>query len=188
EIATSIEGLIGLWEVVGVIIAAIVLLIAFRAVRPAALPIFSSLIAVGVSIPGALALSDVVEMTSVTPVLGLMLGLAVGIDYTLFIVNRHRRQMRRGMGTLDSIGLATGTAGTAVVFAGLTTTIALLALNLTGIPFLGVMGNVAAVSVTVAVLVAVTFTPAVLGPMGEKVLSRAERTDRGNGGAGAEPV
>src|SRR5699024_8289427 len=60
--------------------------------------------------------------------------------------------------------------------------------NLTGIPFLGVMGNVAAVSVTVAVLVAVTFTPAVLGPMGEKVLSRAERTDRGNGGAGAEPV
>ena len=76
-------------------------------------------------------------MSSVTPVLGVMLGLAVGIDYSLFIINRHRRQLFVGMELRDSIALANGTSGTAVVFAGSTVIIALLALNITGIPFLG---------------------------------------------------
>ena len=99
-------------------------------------------------------------MASVTPVLGVMLGLAVGIDYSLFIINRHRRQLRHGVELRESIGLANGTSGNAVVFAGSTVLVALLALNVTGIPFLGVMGTVGAVCVLVAVLIAVTFTPA----------------------------
>ncbi|WP_418607175.1 MMPL family transporter [Georgenia sp. SUBG003] len=119
-------------------------------------------------------------MLSVTPVLGLMLGLAVGIDYSLFILNRHRRQLREGLELHESIGLATGTSGNAVVFAGLTVVIALLALNVTGIGFLGLMGTVAAACVAIAVLVAVTFMPALLGLAGRRVLPRPlrERTVR----------
>ena len=103
-------------------------------------------------------------MLSVTPVLGLMLGLAVGIDYSLFILNRHRRQLRAGVDLHESIGLANGTSGNAVVFAGATVMVALLALNVTGIPFLGMMGITAAVCIATAVVVAVTFTPALLAP------------------------
>lgn len=188
EIATSIEGLIGPGEVIGVTAAAIVLLLVFRAVRPAVLPIASSLVGVGIGVAGAMAFSDVVEMTTVTPVLGLMLGLAVGIDYSLFILYRHRRQVRQGMDVRESIGLANGTAGTAVLFAGVTTMIALLALAITGIEFLSVMGVVAAVCVAIAVPVATTLTPAVLGLIGQKVLSRRARAERDNGSATAEPA
>ena len=101
-----------------------------------------------------------------------MLGLAVGIDYALFIVNRHRRQLARGMELHESIGLANGTAGNAVVFAGATVLVALLGLNITGIPFLGIMGNVGALCVGVAVLIAVTLTPALLGLARNRVLTR----------------
>lgn len=175
EIADSVEGLVGPAEVIGVIVAAIVLLIMFRAIRPAALPILSSLVGVAIGVTGSLALSDVVEMTSVTPILGLMLGLAVGIDYTLFVINRHRRQVRAGMALDESIGLANGTAGSAVLFAGLTVMIALLALNVTGIGFLGLMGTVGAFCVLVAVMVALTFTPALSRLLGRNVLSRRDR-------------
>lgn len=183
EIAASVSGLIGVGEVIGVIAAAIALLVVFRALRPAALPILSSLVGVGIAVAGSMAFSDVVEMTTVTPVLGLMLGLAVGIDYCLFIVYRHRRQVREGMDVAASIGLANGTAGTAVLFAGITTTIALLALAVTGIGFLTVMGVIGAVAVALAVPVATTFTPAFLGVMGEKVLGRKARAERSGGTA-----
>ena len=86
-------------------------------------------------------------MASVTPVLGVMLGLAVGIDYSLFILYRHRRQLLPGVDVHESIGLANGTSGNAVVFAGPTVIVALLALNVTGIPFLGLMGTAGAVCV-----------------------------------------
>ncbi len=122
-----------------------------------------------------MSLSGVVEMSSVTPVLGLMLGLAVGIDYSLFIVNRHRRQLKQGDELHESIALANGTSGNAVVFAGATVLIALLALNVTGIPFLGLMGTVGALCVAIAVLIAVTLTPALLGMIGPRILSRRER-------------
>ena len=165
-IAASIEGLIGVGEIVGVIVAALVLIIVFRALLPAVLPLITSLIGVGVGVAGSLAFSGVVDMSSVTPVLGVMLGLAVGIDYALFIINRHRRQVLSGMELHESIGLANGTSGNAVVFAGSTVLIALLALNVTGIPFLGVMGTVGAVCVLIAVLIAVSLTPALLGLIG----------------------
>jgi len=123
----------------------------------------------------SLSLSGVITMASVTPVLGIMLGLAVGIDYALFIVNRHRRQMLEGADVHESIGLANGTAGTAVVFAGSTVVVALLALFVTGIPFLGLMGAVGAFCVLIAVLIAVTLTPALLGLAGTRMLGRRGR-------------
>ncbi|MFB9311028.1 RND superfamily putative drug exporter [Agromyces hippuratus] len=180
EIAASIDGLIGIGEIVGVLIAALVLIIVFRALLPATLPIISSFIGVGIGVAGSLAFSGVVDMSSVTPVLGVMLGLAVGIDYALFIINRHRRQVLAGMELRESIQLANGTAGNAVVFAGSTVLVALLALNITGIPFLGIMGTVGAVCVLVAVLIAVTLTPALLGLIGVRVLSKRARAEIGH--------
>ena len=111
---------------VGLVIAAIVLIAMLGTLVGAGLPILSALVGVGIGVLAALSLSGVVEMVSVTPVLGVMLGLAVGIDYSLFIVNRHRRQLKEGYGLRESISLATGTSGNAVVFAGMTVFIALL--------------------------------------------------------------
>jgi RND superfamily putative drug exporter len=175
EITATTAGLLGVGEVVGVVLALLVLLIMFRALLPALLPIVSSLIGVGVGVVGSLAFSGVIDMSSATPMLGVMLGLAVGIDYALFIIDRHRRQLRTGVDVHESIALANGTSGNAVVFAGSTVLVALLALNVTGIPFLGVMGTVAAVCVLVAVLIAVTLTPALLSLIGFRVLSRRAR-------------
>ncbi|MGV8859299.1 MMPL family transporter [Rhodoglobus sp.] len=179
-IANSTDGLLGVGEIIGVILAGLVLLILFRAFLPAVLPIVSSVIGVGIGVAGALAFSDVVQMTSVTPILGVMLGLAVGIDYTLFIVQRHRRQLAAGMDLHESIGLANGTSGNAVLFAGSTVLVALLALNVSGIPFLGVMGTVGAVCVLISVLIAVSLTPALLSLLGKRVLSRRSRAKIGH--------
>lgn len=178
-IADELGGLGGK-ELLGVLIAAVVLIVMMRALLPAVTPLISSVIGVGVGVAACMAFSGKVSMSSVTPMLGLMLGLAVGIDYSLFILNRHRKQLLAGAQVHESIGLATGTAGNAVVFAGSTVVIALLALNVTRIPFLGVMGDVAAVCVAVAVLVAVTFTPALLGLFGMHVLGRRDRARIGN--------
>ncbi|WP_394553830.1 MMPL family transporter [Agromyces sp. MMS24-JH15] len=180
EIATSTEGLIGVGEIVGVLVAALVLIVMLRALLPALLPLVSALVGVGVGVAGSLAFSGVVDMSSVTPVLGVMLGLAVGIDYTLFIINRHRRQLLVGVELHESIGLANGTSGNAVVFAGSTVLVALLALNVTGIPFLGVMGTVGAACVLVAVLIAVTLTPAMLGLLKLRVLGKRARAQIGH--------
>ena len=152
-----------------------------RAAWPAVQPLITSIVGVGVGVAGALAFSGVVDMQSITPVLGVMLGLAVGIDYSLFILNRHRTQLRRGMELHESIGLANGTSGNAVVFAGSTVMVALLALNVTRIPFLGVMGTVAAFCVAVAVLSAVTLTPAVLALIGPRVLGKKARATAAHG-------
>jgi RND superfamily putative drug exporter len=188
EIAASVSGLIGPGEVVGLLIAAIVLIIMLGSLLPAALPLLSSIVGVGVGVAGSLAFAGVVDMSSVTPVLGVMLGLAVGIDYSLFIINRHRRQLMLGMKVHESIGLANGTSGSAVLFAGSTVLIALLALNVTGIPFLGVMGTVGAVCVLIAVLIAVTLTPALLGLIGERVLSRRARARMGHPDHAEKPI
>ena len=135
DLSQTIPSIVGPAEVVGLIVAAIVLLIMLGTFVAAGLPILTALIGVGIGATATLAFSGVVEMLSVTPVLGIMLGLAVGIDYALFIINRHRRQLKDGMPLHESIGLANGTSGNAVVFAGLTVIIALAALNVTGIPF-----------------------------------------------------
>ncbi|WEO77176.1 MMPL family transporter [Cryobacterium sp. SO2] len=175
DIAASIPEILGPGEVGGVIVAAIVLFIMLGTLIGAGLPLLNALVGVGVGVLASLALSGTVEMLSVTPVLGVMLGLAVGIDYSLFILNRHRTQLRNGVALQESIGLANGTSGNAVVFAGATVLIALLALNLTGVPFLGLMGTVGAVCVFVAILIATTMTPALLGLVGTKILTKKAR-------------
>jgi len=175
DIAASIPEILGPGEIGGVIFAAVVLFIMLGTLIGASLPLINAIIGVGVGVLASLALSGTITMLSVTPVLGVMLGLAVGIDYSLFILNRHRTQLKNGVPLAESIGLANGTSGNAVVFAGSTVLIALLALNLTGIPFLGLMGTVGAICVFVAILIAITLTPAVLSLVGGKILTKKAR-------------
>ncbi|WP_285117398.1 MMPL family transporter [Leifsonia sp. fls2-241-R2A-40a] len=175
DIAQGVPQIVGVGEAVGVVFAAIVLLVVLGSVIAAALPLVTALFGVAVAALGSLAFSGIVDMASVTPVLAIMLGLAVGIDYSLFIVKRHQRQLLEGAEVRESIGLANGTSGNAVVFAGTTVVVALLALNVTGVPFLGLMGTVGAVAVVLAVLIAVTLTPAILGLFGTRVLGRRAR-------------
>jgi RND superfamily putative drug exporter len=188
DIAQGVPEIFGVGEVVGLVFAAIVLIVMLGSLIAASLPIVTAIVGVGVGVTASLAFSGVVDMASVTPVLGVMLGLAVGIDYSLFIVNRHRKQLIEGVPVRESIGLATGTSGTAVVFAGSTVIVALLALNVTGVPFLGLMGTVGAVCVAVAVLVAITFAPALLSLIGERLLRRKTRGIIGHKHAGEKPV
>ncbi|WP_344472109.1 MMPL family transporter, partial [Glycomyces algeriensis] len=175
DMLESVPSVFGAGEVVGLVVAAVALIVMLGTLIGAALPLLTALVGVGVGAMTTMSLSGVIDMASVTPVLGLMLGLAVGIDYALFIVNRHRRQLKEGYDLDESIALATGTSGNAVVFAGATVLIALAALNVTGIPFLGLMGSVGALCVAVAVLVAVTFIPALLSLAGMRILRRSER-------------
>ncbi|WP_426516119.1 MMPL family transporter [Diaminobutyricibacter sp. McL0618] len=179
DIAQGVPQIVGVGEALGVVFAAIVLLVVLGSVIAAALPLVTALFGVAVAALGSLAFSGVVDMASVTPVLAIMLGLAVGIDYSLFIINRHRKQLLEGAEPQESIGLANGTSGNAVVFAGTTVVVALLALNVTGVPFLGLMGTVGAIAVILAVLIAVTLTPALLGLLGLRVLSRRARATVG---------
>ena len=192
DIAASIPELLGPGEIGGVIFAAVVLLVMLGTLIGASLPLINAIIGVAVGSLASLALSGTVTMLSVTPVLGVMLGLAVGIDYSLFILNRHRTQLKNGVPLHESIGLANGTSGNAVVFAGSTVLIALLALNLTGIPFLGLMGTVAAVCVLAAILIAITLTPAVLRLAGTKILTKKARsrigTDENKAGVSSRPM
>jgi RND superfamily putative drug exporter len=166
---------IGSTEGIGVIVALVVLLITFGSVVAAGMTMLTALIGVAVGLSGILWVSGFVQMSSTAPILALMLGLAVGIDYALFIVSRHRSQAKAGMQIQESIARATGTAGSAVVFAGLTVLIALAGLSVVGIPFLTVMGLAAAATVAIAVLIAITLVPALLGFSGEKVLKRSDR-------------
>ncbi|WP_129656514.1 MMPL family transporter [Rothia halotolerans] len=182
-ITQDINSLAGPAEIIGVVVALVVLLVMLGTLIAAGLPILTALIGVGIGSLITLALSAVFEVQQITPILGLMLGLAVGIDYSLFIINRHRTNLRHGMEIRESIGLANGTSGNAVVFAGSTVMIALLALNVVGIPFLGLMGTTAAMCVLIAVLISVTLTPALLGLVGQRVLSKGQRAAyRGDAG------
>nr|WP_306271316.1 MMPL family transporter [Ornithinimicrobium sp. HY1793] len=171
-IVQDISSVVGATEAIGIAVAAVVLLVMLGGLLAAGLPLLMAMVGVGVGVGGAMALTQFVDMNSATPALALMLGLAVGIDYSLFLINRHRTQLLQGMELKASIALATGTSGNAVVFAGLTVFIALAALVVTGIPFLGVMGLVAAGTVLVAVLLAITLTPALLSLMGTRILGR----------------
>ncbi|WP_125100560.1 MMPL family transporter [Leucobacter chromiireducens] len=162
-------------EALGVAIAFIVLLFTLGSLVAAGMPLLIAILGVGVTIAGLFVTTAFAEMTSTTPMLALMLGLAVGIDYTLFIVSRHQEQLRSGLGVEESIARATATSGSAVVFAGLTVIIALLGLAVAGIPFLTALGVAAAAGVAVAVLIGVTLTPAVLAMAGIKILPKKQR-------------
>ncbi|ROR46565.1 MMPL family transporter [Kitasatospora cineracea] len=163
-------------EIVGVVVAFAVLAVALGSLIAAGLPLLTALIGVGIGVLGAQLAANVVEMTSTATALALMIGLAVGIDYALFIIARHREQLADPEADVEeSAARATATAGSAVVFAGATVVIALAALAVTGIPFLTVMGLAAAATVLLSVLIAVTLVPAVLGLLGERLRPKAPK-------------
>ncbi|MGW6424000.1 MMPL family transporter [Nocardia sp. NPDC055053] len=166
----SESSFVGPTEVVGVAIAMGVLLVTFGSLLAAGLPILIGLVGVGVGTGGVVAVSTLFDASSATLALSLMLGLAVGIDYTLFIVSRHRQQLADGMAVRESAARAIGTAGSAVVFAGATVLIALCGLAIAGIPFLTSMGLAAAACVSIVVALAITLLPAVLGFAGARLI------------------
>jgi RND superfamily putative drug exporter len=176
-------------EAVGVVVALVVLVITFGSFVAAGMPLLNAVLGVAVTTAGIYAATRFTTIVSTTPLLALMLGLAVGIDYTLFIVSRHTGQLRAGMDPPESAARALATAGSAVVFAGLTVMIALLGLGLAQIPFLTVMGVAGAVGVGMAVLVALTLTPALLGLAGEHLRPGRQKTaarDQARPAAGAD--
>ncbi|MCD9154043.1 MMPL family transporter [Aeromicrobium duanguangcaii] len=182
----EIPEVVGLGEVVGIVVAAVVLFLVLGSVVAAGLPLVTALLGVGVGVGGAYALGHFYELGSMSVVLGLMLGLAVGIDYALFIVNRQRRLiMRERLSAHEATGRAVGTAGSAVFFAGTTVVIALAALTVIGISLLTIMAIIAAATVAVAVAVALTALPALLGLVGERIVSdkaRAKFAERESAG------
>ena len=165
-------------EIVAVGIAAVVLFITFGSFVAAGMPLVTAGVGVGSSLLGIEIATRFFDVQSVTLVLALMLGLAVGIDYCLFIVSRYRHELLVGRTGEDAAGRAVATAGSAVLFAGLTVIIALSALAVVGIPFMTAMGLGAAGAVLAGVLVALTLLPAVLGFVGERVLGRRGRAVR----------
>jgi RND superfamily putative drug exporter len=174
-------------ELIGLGIAFIILMITFGAFAAAGMPILGAIIGVVTTLMGITAVASVLTIASASTTVALMLGLSCGIDYGLFILSRHRSNLLHGMTPEESVPLAMGTAGSSVVFAALTVIIALCGLTVVGIPFLTVMGLAAAASVAVALLIALTLVPAMLGFAGTKVATftrlpllgaRAERVAR----------
>jgi putative drug exporter of the RND superfamily len=155
-------------EAIGIIVAFVVLMVTFGALSSAILPLATAIMGVAIGLLTLTAATGIFTLSSTAPTLATMLGLAVGIDYALFIVSRHRQQVAAGTEVNESIGHAVATAGSAVVFAGLTVVIALVGLLITGIPFLSAMGLGAAFTVVVAVLIALTLLPALLGFVGAR--------------------
>ena len=165
-------------ELIGVGVALIVLIITFGSFLAAGMPLLTALLGVGISIALIFVATAFAKVTSTTPMLALMLGLAVGIDYALFIISRHQDELRKGDTPEEAAARATGTAGSAVIFAGLTVMIALLGLGIAGIPFLTTMGVAAAVGVGIAVIISITLIPALLGFAGERLRPKQKKTKK----------
>ncbi|MGW4028640.1 MMPL family transporter [Streptomyces sp. NPDC004838] len=182
--ALETEAAEGLGEVLGVFVAAVVLVITFGSLATAGLPLITAVLGVTVSLATITALSSAFGFSSTVGELAMMLGLAVGIDYSLFVVCRYREERAKGHPAHEAAALAVGTAGSAVVFAGLTVVIALLGLSVIGVPMLTKMGLGSAGTVFVGVLIALTAVPALLGFWPDAVLSRRTRKGRGPTGGG----
>jgi RND superfamily putative drug exporter len=178
SLSSGAPEILGPSELVGALLAFLVLFLTYGSLVAAGANMLGALLGVGVGILGVLGFSAITPIGSLTPVLAVMLGLAVGIDYCLFVLARYRSELRAGRGTSDAIARAVGTAGSAVVFAGATVIIALVGLSVVGIPFLGEMGLAAAFAVAVAVVMALTLLPAMLSLMGRRALPKRERGRR----------
>ncbi|MEU1799524.1 MMPL family transporter [Streptomyces sp. NPDC019937] len=176
-VATEEEGTPA--EAIGFALAAVILLITLGSLIAAGLPLLTALIGVGISLAAITALGSVFDLNSSTS-LASMLGIAVGIDYALFIVSRYRSERAAGHDAREAAGRANATAGSAVVFAGLTVMIALVGLAVVNLPVLTAMGVTAAGAVAVVVLVAITLVPAMLAFGPERVRGRSR--DRAEGG------
>ncbi len=161
--------ILGVGEVSGVVLALAVLVMTLGTLISAGMPIVVAIIAIGVSMAGLFSLSQLINITSTTPVLAVMLGLAVGIDYSLFIINKYRSYLLEGYSNPVAAAKAVATAGNAVIFAAATVVIALSALTIVRIPFMSTMGLAGAGTVAIAALVAVSLIPALLGMAGDKI-------------------
>ena len=174
-------------EAIGLGIALVVLMVVLGSLIAAGLPLITAVLGVGVTVAILMLVARIATINSTTPMLAVMLGLAVGIDYALFILSRHRDQLRSGMDAEESTARAVGTAGSAVVFAGLTVFIALLGLGVSGIPFLTVMGVFAALAIVFAVAIVLTLLPALMSLLGRWLRPRRAQKPRpsqpGRGGA-----
>lgn len=168
----------GSGEIIGLAVSAVVLLITFGSLLAAGMPMLTAIMGVGVGICGIVTLGSTLGLSSTTSTLALMLGLAVGIDYALFILSRYRAEIAEGREREEAAGRAVGTAGSAVVFAGLTVVVALAGLAVVNIPMLTKMGLAGAGTVVVAVLIAITLVPALLGFAPVKVLRRRDRAQQ----------
>ncbi|MEU5917210.1 MMPL family transporter [Streptomyces sp. NPDC047141] len=175
----------GASEAIGIVLAGFVLVVTFGSLVAAGLPLLTAVIGVGIGVSTITALANVLDLGTTTSTLASMIGLAVGIDYALFIVSRYRAELAEGREKEEAAGRAVGTAGSAVVFAGLTVVIALVGLAVVNIPMLTKMGFAAAGTVAIAVLIALTLIPALLGFAGDKVVSRKQR--KGTAKAGDKP-
>jgi RND superfamily putative drug exporter len=162
-------------ELVGVGIALVVLIATFGSFLAAGMPLLTALLGVGISMSLIFVATAFGQISSTTPMLALMLGLAVGIDYALFIISRHQDQLKRGMDPEESAAQSVATAGSAVIFAGLTVIIALVGLAVANIPFLTTMGVAAAVGVGVGVVISLTLIPAMLGIVGTRIVAKKYR-------------
>jgi RND superfamily putative drug exporter len=156
-------------EAVGLTAAVIVLFLAFGSVVAMGLPIATALVGLGTSISIVWLLSHVTDVPTLTPTLATMLALGVGIDYALFIVTRYREGLQRGEPVEEAVGRAIATSGQAVLFAGFTVMVAIWGLWVSGIPFIGMIGTVASISIAIAVLAALTLLPALLGAIGPRI-------------------
>ncbi|MFI6072315.1 MMPL family transporter [Actinoplanes sp. NPDC051343] len=165
----------GASEGIGVVVALIVLAVTYGSLIAAGMNLLTAAVGVAIGALGITTLTGFVQLQSTTSILAVMLGLAVGIDYALFIVTRFRQELRRGLPVREAAATAVGTAGSAVVTAGLTVVIALAGLVVAGIPFLTEMGLAAAATIIIAVLVAITLVPAMLSVIGLKALPRRKR-------------
>ncbi|MCZ4510797.1 MMPL family transporter [Streptomyces sp. ActVer] len=162
-------------EIVGIAIAAVVLVITLGSLVAAGLPLLTAIIGVGIGVSTITVLAKALDLGDTTSTLALMIGLAVGIDYALFIVSRYRNELAEGRDREEAVGRATGTAGSAVVFAGLTVVIALAGLAVVNVPMLTKMGLAAAGTVVIAVFIALTMIPAMLGYAGKKIRPAGEK-------------
>ncbi|MFI9154837.1 MMPL family transporter [Streptomyces sp. NPDC053367] len=162
-------------EVVGVVVAAVVLFLAFGSLAASLLPIATALIGVGTAYFGIVLLGHVMTVADFAPMLGMLIGLGVGIDYALFIVTRHRRGLKRGLSVTEAATNAVATTGRAVVFAGATVCIALLGMLILRLSFLNGVAIAASLTVVLTVAASVTLLPALLKLIGMRALSRRER-------------
>jgi RND superfamily putative drug exporter len=170
-------------DTIGLVFAVIILLIAFGSVVAMSLPIGTALIGLAIGLSIISLIASVTDIGTVAPTLATMIGLGVGIDYSLIIVTRHRQNLDAGMDINESIGLANGTAGQAVLFAGGTVVIAITGLTLSGVPYVTRLGLMAAVAVAVMMAAAVTLVPGLLGLAGRHInrvhAPRLRRKNRG---------
>ncbi|MFF9345797.1 MMPL family transporter [Streptomyces sp. NPDC014734] len=162
-------------EIIGVVVAAVVLFLAFGSLAASMLPIATALVSVGTAYAGITLLGHVMTVADFAPMLGMLIGLGVGIDYALFIVTRHRSGLRRGMSVPDAARTAVATTGRAVVFAGATVCIALLGMLVLRLGFLNGVAIAASLTVVLTVAASVTLLPALLSFIGMRALSRRER-------------